>query len=83
MTDDLFQYMWVIYVLALPDKYLFIWNTTDYEICRQDILCMSDTFTFLSLPVRSEAFNCLVPINLTILKFATYLVSYVNFCQNF
>ena len=29
-----FQYMWVIYVLALSGKDLFIWKTAYYEVCR-------------------------------------------------
>ena len=47
------------------------------------ILCMSDTFTLLSLPVRSDTSNCLMTISLTILKFGTYLVSHVNFLSKF
>ena len=47
------------------------------------ILCMSDTFTFLSLPVGSETSNCLVPLSLSILKFGTYLASHFDLLSKF
>ena len=47
------------------------------------ILCISQMFIFLSLPVWSETSSCLVPINLMILKLGMYFLSQFNFYQNF
>ena len=43
------------------------------------ILCTSQMFTFLSLPVRLEISSCPASINCTILKLGMYLVSQFDF----
>ena len=48
-----------------------------------NILCTSQMFTFLSLPVRSEMSSCFVPINLMTLKFDMYFTSQFNFSLKF
>ena len=46
------------------------------------ILCTSQMFTFLSLPVGPETSNCLVPIHFAILKLGTILHLNPIFYQN-
>ena len=47
------------------------------------ILCTSQIFPFLSLPVRSETSSCLVPINLMTLKLGMYFASLFDFVSKF
>ena len=46
-------------------------------------LCISQMFTFLSFPVKSEMTSCLVPITLMNLKFDLYLASHFDFLSKF
>ena len=61
---------------------MFIQNTTYYKVCRLDLMNIQDVY-FLSLPVRSQTSNCLVPISFTTLKFGTYFAFQIDFLSQF
>ena len=68
------EYTWVTYVLAFPGKNLFICQAAHCEFLWQYFVHITDVY-FLSLPVGSETFSCLVPINHMTLKFGMYFAS--------
>ena len=74
--------MWVIYVLAFPGKAclsgMLLTMNSDGKI-----LCTSQMFAFLLLPVGSETSSCLVSISLMILKFSMYFASLFAFLSKF